>query len=116
MLLDSGYLIIKRPVANTNKGGLPKESYAEVFRSNFAEKTVGINRYFTAKANDFSVDLFVEIQRYRARTTDLVEVVSMVEPDLNGLYNVIQVQQIDNEDGLPVTDLSLQRYEGVIEP
>lgn len=116
MLLDSGVISIKRVTSNANAGGLPSEVYEEVFKSCYGEKTVGINRYFTAKAADVQIDMLIEVQRFRALTTDVVDLTSMTEPELNGRYAIIQVQQIDDEDGLPVTDLSLNKIEGVDEP
>lgn len=116
MQLDSGVAKIKRIVDAGDNGSLPIETFETVFESYFGEKTVGINRFFTAKAHDDQIDLFIEIQRYRVRTADRVEIMSFMEPDINGMYKVIAVQHIADDDGLPMTDLSLERIEGVNEP
>lgn len=116
MQLDSGICKIKRIIDGSDNGSLPVETFETVFESYFGEKTVGVNRYWTAKANDDRIDLFIEIQRYRVRTADRVEIMSFVEPDINGLYKVIAVQHVTDDNGLLMTDLSLERIEGVNEP
>lgn len=116
MLLDAGIVTIYRITAVDADGGLPEETYSEVFKSCYGEKVVGFSRYFTAQSVNDQIDLLLEIQRYRVSNADIVEVESITDPDTNGFYKVIQVQHIDDTDGLPVTDLSLQRLEGVNDP
>lgn len=116
MTLDSGTLIIKRPTTAAPDGGMPQTTYTQVFESYYGSRTVGYNRYFTALAADDRIDLLVRIQRFAASTADLAVLTPVGEDGTGGTYNIIQVQHLEDDDGLPVTDLSLRRTEGVHEP
>ena len=115
MTLDSGLLTVKRPTVQAD-GGLPQPIYTEVFRGYFAHRTVGFNRYFTALAADDRIDLLVRIQRFAASTKDLVELTPVFADGTGGVYHIVQVQHLTDDDGLLMTDLSLQRTEGVNDP
>lgn len=116
MTLDSGIITIKRLSVGTPNGGMPVESYAQVFKGYYGSRTVGYNRYFTAQQADERIDLLVRIQRFAARTSDIAELTPAMDDGTGGTYIVNQVQHLADEDGLPVTDLSLRRTEGVNEP
>lgn len=115
MTLDSGVLIIKHPTV-TSTGAMPVPSYTQVYEGYYAERTVGFNRYFTALAADDRIDLLVRIQRFVASTADLAVLTPSYPDGTAGTYRIIQVQHLADEDGLFVTDLSLQRMEGVNDP
>lgn len=115
MTLDSGLLTIKRPTV-TADGGLPQPTYSTVFTGYFAYRTVGYNRYFTALAADDRIDLLVRIQRFAASTKDLVELAPVFPDGSAGVYHIVQVQHLTDDDGLLMTDLSLRRTEGVNDP
>lgn len=116
MTLDSGTLVIKRQTVATPDGGMPQVTYQDVFTGYYGSRTVGYNRYFAAKAADDLIDLLVRIQRFVATTADLAVLTPAGADGTGGTYNIVQVQHLDDEDGLPVTDLSLQRTEGIHEP
>ena len=72
------------------------------------EKTVGTNRYYIAKAQNDRVDMLIEVQQNRSisAATD--------EAEIDGVYyRIVQVQQVIDEDGIPMTDLALERGEGL---
>lgn len=116
MRLDDGIARVLRLSAQTSSGSLPILNYGEVFASYYANRTVGFVRYFTAQAHDQQIDLMIRIQRFAVNVADVVELEPTYDTDLAGRYRVIQVQQIVDDDGLFMTDLSLERMEGVHEP
>lgn len=116
MLLDRGICEVWRESISTPSGTLPQTTTTKVFASYYGERTVGFNRYWTAMAQDNRIDLLIRIQRFAVSTADKV-VLDPVTPDgTAGTYNVLQVQHLEDEDGLLVTDLSLERTEGVNDP
>lgn len=116
MTLDSGTLVIIRPTTATPDGGMPAETYTDVFFGYYGSRTVGYNRYYAAKAADDQIDLLVRIQRFVASVADLAVLTPATNDGSGGTYKIIQVQHLEDEDGLPVTDLSLQRTEGLNDP
>lgn len=111
MLLDAGVITISAPdgLAST-PGGMPVDTYAEYYQGYYAERTVGVNRYWTAKSNQDQIDQLVRIHRLGSvRTNDLVRLAPFYDTAEAGAYKVLQVQHVEDEDGLPATDLSLER-------
>lgn len=116
MTLDSGTLVIVRPTVNTPDGGIPSETYAQAFAGYYGSRTVGYGRYFTALQAADRIDLLIRIQRFAASTADLAILTPSGDDGTGGTYIIVQVQHLEDDDGLPVTDLSLRRTEGVNEP
>lgn len=116
MILDRGIAEVWRESASTPSGSMPKVPKQKVFSSYYGERTVGFTRYFTALAHDDQIDLLVRIQRFGVTTADKIILQPVTEDGTAGTYNVVQVQHITDEDGLLMTDLSLERTEGVDEP
>lgn len=118
MLLDSGVATIWRRGEASEPGTMPMEEYtAELFKSYYGDKTVGFARYWTAQAHDRKASLLIEIQRCGAiDTADRCELESVTDTGASGMYSIIQVQHVTNEDGLPMTDLTLERIDGNDEP
>ena len=98
MNLDSGIARICRCTETATPGELPGETWTEVCASYYGEKTVGVQRYYTAK-----------VQRNR----DIFPVRDRVQLDDGTFYRITQVQHVEDEDGLPMTALSLERLEGL---
>lgn len=115
MTFDSGHLKIMRPTVNAD-GGLPVPTFQEVFRSYYRYRVVGFNRYFTALSADTRADLLVRMQRFAATTADLVVLTPSYPDGTEGTYRIIQTQHTTDEDGLFVTDLTLEKTEGVNDP
>ena len=62
-------------------------------------------------------DLLIEIQRFSgASTAQRVQLSPQVDIGLAGYYKILQFQHINDEDGLPVTDLTLERIGAIYEP
>lgn len=112
MILDAGTATISRQVEAAGTGGMPTYTTTQVTESYYGNKTVGVNRYYTAKANNDQTDLLVEIQRCGSvRATDVCTLASFEDDGISGSYRILQVQHVVDEDGLPMTDLALERIE-----
>lgn len=111
MLLDAGVITISAPDGmENNPGGMPVETYAQYYQGYYAERTVGVNRYWTAKSNQDQIDQLVRIHRLgTVKTSDLVRLSPFYDTAAAGAYKVVQVQHITDDDGLLMTDLSLER-------
>lgn len=118
MLLDSGIATIYQYSNAAQNGRMPKPSWqTKLFASYYGDKTVGIQRYWTAAAHDDKADLLIEIQRCSAVTTaDRCVLQPVLDEAAAGPYKIIQVQQLLDEDGQPVTDLTLERIESLESP
>ena len=49
-------------------------------------------------------------------TADRCELASYMDTGVSGFYKILQVQHLNNEDGLPVTYLTLERIEAIDQP
>lgn len=98
MLLDAGLCTIYAVSAETGKRVLPPKA-----KQQFGELTVGFARNSAALQNNQRVDMLVRILRNRAIETDDRCLVG------GAYYYIRQVQHKADEDGLLVTDLSLER-------
>lgn len=118
MVLDAGIATVKRG-HNTAANGEPMNMVYDIdlFVSYYGEKTVGFNRFFTAKENGLQADLLIEIQRFGGivANKDIVELRSFKDSGVSGEYKILQVQHVLNDDGLPMTDLTLERISPIEE-
>ena len=72
-------------------------------------------------AQNDQIDMLIEIQRDRSvsAATDRVGIdrqylgMDAVDGDNNIYFRITQVQQVEDEDGLPMTDLALERIDGL---
>lgn len=94
MLLDAGVCAVY---------GETKTGWALKSRHFYGERTVGMSRYYTALAENRKTDLLVRIWRDPSVTTTDLCVINAEQ------YRILQVQHLADEDGLKVTDLSLER-------
>lgn len=103
-----GFLECYRRTQTADPGRMPVWEWKRIFSEYYEEKTVGITRYWTAFAHDQRADLLITINGDPGITTD--ERVKLF-PDSRpgGWFKILQVQHLRNEDGLPVTDLTLSR-------
>lgn len=114
MILDSGELAIWRGSNSAPAGSMPVLKYKVVCQSNYADRTIGVTRYYTAKQHDGRADVMVRIKRvYNVREdSDLVTLAPYSHEDTEA-YRILQLQQVTDEDGLPATDLTLERNDGI---
>lgn len=108
MLMNDGVATILRGHNTAAVGAMPVMEYEPLIETYYGEKTVGINRYWTAKSNDAQADLLIEIPLLPDVT---VQDRCKLEPYLmptGGTYKILQVQHVKDEDGQPCTDLTLE--------
>lgn len=99
MLHDTGQLTICR-----REGGNLESRLVPLFTYWYGEKTVGMARYYAAAQANVRADMLVQVESNRALAADLYAVTEAGEQ-----YRIVQVQQVADEDGLPWTDLTLER-------
>lgn len=104
MLLDSGVLTVCSRSNITRPGKMPAEKLTKKSEHWYGERTVGYGRYFAAQQANEQVDILVRIWHDRdIRSTDYCVLEDGEQ------YRIVQVQHAVDEDGLRVTDLSLER-------
>lgn len=114
MRLDNGLATIKRGTYSASSASMPSVVWTEIYTSYYGEKTVGINRYYAALDHDDRADLIIEIQRNGGITTaDQCVLDSLTDSGTSGTYKIIQVQHVLDDDGNPMTDLTLERVSGI---
>lgn len=119
MNLDSGIATIWRGRDRAKPGDKPDIVHdTKFFVSYYGNKTVGINRYWTAQAHNDQADLLVQIQRKSgiSPANDRIQLAPSFDVDDAGFYKILQVQQVQDEDGNPMTDLTLERIENLESP
>ena len=108
MLLDSGTLRICRLENNADAGNMPKDRLIQLRTHYYGERTVGYGRQYAAKGVNEQVDMVARIWQDRA-----VRIGMYVVTDDGNQYRVDNVQQLFDEDGLRVTDLTLSQLEAL---
>lgn len=118
---DNGIVTIYRQTNTAGAGDMPSYSWTQVFQSYYAERTVGVNRYYTAMAQNDQVDMLIEIAPIKdlSTATDRAGIdrayfgLPEVQGDNNIYFRIVQIQYSVGDDYLPVTLLSLERIEGL---
>lgn len=112
--LDSGVLTIWRGENISPAGGMPVMQYKTIYQGYYAEKTVGIARWYTGQQHGDRPDIVVQIQRtYGLKAgTDRVTLAPFACQD-TGSYKIDQIQQVVTNENLPMTDLTLERDDGI---
>lgn len=113
MIFDSGMVTVCNLLNAAQPGSMPKETLVPVLSALFGERTVGYGRYYQAKGVNEQVDMVIRIWRTTAARIGMYAVLSQSEN--NGQYRITNMQQMLDEDGLKVTDLTLQRMDELYE-
>ena len=114
MLHDSGELTVYKCHNSALPGKKPVDEYEKILDSEcYGEKTVGFSRYFTAMQNDVNVEMLLQINRTYDLSVGDVVTLSPYSHVENKVYKIVQVQQVEDENNLPMTDISLSRMEGI---
>lgn len=113
-MLDSGELTVWRGTNTAPAGGMPEMTYKQVWASYYENRTIGVTRYYTAQQYGNRADLLVRVHRtYEVDpATDKVTLDPYDHKDGNA-YRVTQKQDVEDENGLPATDLTLERDDGI---
>lgn len=113
-MYDSGVMFLHRGANVAEPGEAPELVYVQIWGANYENRTVGVQRYYTAMEHANRADLLIRVPRYYAvsPTTDRVTL-SPVDHLDDGTYRVAQVQQVTDSDGLPATDITLERMDAL---
>lgn len=114
-LLDSGTLTVWRGANTAPAGGMPAMKYQQIWGSYYADKTIGVTRWYTAQQHGDRPDMIVQVERtWDLKVgTDRVILSPFAWQDAGGAYKIVQIQQVANEENLPRTDLTLERDDGI---
>ena len=65
MLLDAGIATVYRQTLISDPGDMPRYQWAEIWKSFYGEKTVGLTRYYAGMDHNDQIDLLIQVQRNR---------------------------------------------------
>lgn len=88
------------------KGHMPVEKLVKYAEEYYGERTVGYNRQYAALGADQRIDMLVRIWRNNA-----VRIGHFSILEDGNQYRIDNAQNLKDEDGLEVTDLTLRRLE-----
>lgn len=103
MTLDGGVLTICELVDTAAGGAMPALRLMPRSCHYYGERTVGYGRQYAAKGVNEQVDMLVRVWRDRNIRIGMYAIVGDEQ------YRLNNVQHLLDEDGLQITDLSLQR-------
>ena len=102
-MFDDGQVDIYTITNTASAGDLPKEGLIYGSSYWYEERTVGITRFYAALKTDVKLEMLVRI--WRDKSIDTSQICKIDDAQ----YRIVQVQHLLNEDGLEVTDISLER-------
>ena len=107
MILDTGIATFFHP-EKQKPGAMASKTGTEFHRCWYGERTVGLTRYYTAKANNDRVDKLIRILREGACGEIGADDYCVLSDGYR--YRVLQVQYLrDEEAGADVLDVSAER-------
>lgn len=114
MPLDSGELTVWRGTNTAPSGSMPVMTYAQIWGSYYQNRTIGITRHYTAQQHGDRADVVARVQRtYEIRPVEDRVILNPYDHEDGNAYRVTQKQDVLDNNGLPVTDLTLERDEGI---
>jgi hypothetical protein len=102
-MFNDGQVEIYQLTNTALAGDIPKWRLDYLAAFWYEERTVGVTRYSAALKTEVRIDMMIRIWRDKSITTAHICKIDDVQ------YRIYQVQHSLNEDGLEVTDLSLER-------
>ena len=106
--MQAGKVTICDLVNTAAAGAMPVEKLSTVTAALFEERAVGYNRFYAAQGVNQQIDLLIRVWRMSVQIGQYA-VLEMSEN--NGQYRITNVQNLMNDDGLKVTDLTLSRLD-----
>lgn len=119
-MMDAGLVSIYTLQNTAESGAMPRNQLVPLSEENewqFEERIVGYGRQYEAKGVSERVDMLIRIWRAPVRI-GMYAVLSEYEGQENpegDQYRIDNVQNLTNEDGLKVTDLTLYRTDELYE-
>lgn len=111
---DAGIITICNLENTAEPGQMPKEKLVTVTAHTFEERVVGYGRLYAAMGVNEQVDMLVRIWREPLVRIGMYAVLTEYEGQQvagGDQYRITNVQQLYDNDGLKVTDLTLTRTE-----
>lgn len=113
-MLDSGELTVWRGENISPPGGMPVLQYRQVWASYYENRTIGVSRYYTAQQYGDRADVMVRVHRtYTVNPATDKVILNPYDHEDGSAYRITQKQDVEDENGLPATDLTLERDEGI---
>lgn len=122
-MMNDGLVVLCNLKNLAEPGDMPNEALVplteddEALEWSFEDRVIGYNRQYVAKGVSERVDMLIRIWRAPARI-GMYAVLTDYEGQENpkgDQYRIDNVQQLLNEDGLKVTDLTLYRLDQLYE-
>lgn len=110
MLFDAGILTLCQLENTAPPGDMPQDRLVPLRKCFYGERTVGYGRQYAARGVNEQVDILARIWQDREARVGMYAVL-----ENGGQYRVDNVQQLVDEDGLRVTDLTLERMDALYE-
>lgn len=104
---DAGRIYVCDLVEKQEKGMMPKMVLAVITKADFEERIFGMNRQYMAKGVNEQIDLVARIWRDPLVRIGMYGVIT--DSDYEGQYRITDVRHQLDDDGLKVTDITLQR-------
>lgn len=108
-MMDAGLIQICALTNTAAPGRMPQEKLVVEESWFYEDRVVGYNRLYAARGVNEQIDMLVRIWRSSTPKVGKFAVLSMSEND--GQYRITNVQNLLDEFGLKVTDITLQRLE-----
>lgn len=106
MLLDAGTLTLCTLQNTAHPGAMPQEHLIPGETCFYGERTVGYNRQYAAMGVNERIDMIARIWQNRAARAGMYALLDNGEQ-----YRITFAQQLLDDDGLRVTDLTMERLE-----
>ena len=103
MTHDDGIVKVYKTKNTGEAGDMPASGRVLLSEEYFGNLTVGINRYYTALANNEKIDLLIEIWPVSELDTSCIAVIEGVD------YVIRQIQNTVNDNGLKIQVIALER-------
>lgn len=108
MIRDKGIVTLLREPDGSSNGNMPAGVAQEYYRAWYAEKTVGMSRYYAAQQANTQIDRLIRIGRPHGGI--VIKADDIAIPGDGYKYRIAQAAYLFDEDaGEDVVDLSLER-------
>lgn len=104
MTFDDGILKLYSIFNNAKNGDMPKETLRYRASYYFHYENIGITRYYTALSHSQLLDTVLSI--YQDRSISSLDIIQLED---GILYKIDMIQHHEDEDGIKITTLSLER-------
>lgn len=106
---DAGRIHVCELREVSEAGLMPVEKLVVVTCADFEERTFGLQRQYAAKGVNERIDLLARIWRDTSVRIGMYAVIT--DSDYDGQYRIDDVRNQLDDDGLKVTDITLQRLD-----